>query len=124
MGIQQICNTIKNYFKDTRKPVSMLSGILIACSMCKRPGLSTIRSTANIVADLSKLGIPTGTMPEGCDNMTVAYSYAQTDELFRALRKDAYLQGAFQPGSLNFVGTPTSPVGVNLNSGKICNAVL
>jgi hypothetical protein len=123
MGIKQICNTIKNYFNKTRSPFPEFPGLLIVCSMGKRPGLSTIQSTSNIVTDLAKLGIPTGTMPEGCPNMSIGYTYAQTKEIFRAIKKDAHSQIAFQPGSINFV--VTGPVmggatGTNINTGKIC----
>ena len=120
MGIKQICNTIKNLFKNTRTPFPAFPGLLIACSMCKRPGLSVIQSTGNIVTELAKLGIPTGQMPEGCPNMTVGYTMAQTSELFRAIKEDASGQGAFQPGSLNFTFVNPSGVGANINTGKIC----
>jgi hypothetical protein len=93
--------------------------------MCKRPGLSTVQSTANIVTDISKLGIPTGAMPEGCPNMSVGYTYAQTKEVFRAIKKDASGQLAFMPGSIDFV--VTGPIvgggtGTNINTGKVCAA--
>ena len=120
MSIKEICNSVKNYFKNTRPPFPVIPGLLIVCSMCKRPGLSRIQSTANIVADLAKLGIPTGQMPAGCPNMTVGYTMAQTNELFRAIKEDASGQGAFQPGSLNFTFVNPSGVGANINTGKIC----
>jgi hypothetical protein len=93
--------------------------------MRKRPGLSTVQSTANIVTDISKLGIPTGAMPEGCPNMSVGYTYAQTKEVFRAIKKDASGQLAFMPGSIDFV--VTGPIvgggtGTNINTGKVCAA--
>ena len=123
MGIQQIVQTIKNLFSGVRPPFPALPGILIICSMCKRPGLSAIRSTGNIVTDLAKLGIPTGQMPEGCPNMTVGYTYAQTKEIFRAIKKDGSAQFAAQPGSINFVVTGPmvgAATGTNINTGKIC----
>ena len=104
MGIQQICNTIKNYFKNSTEPFPILPSILIACSMGKRPGLSTVRSTANIVNELSKLGIPTGVMPDGSPNLTVAFSYASTDEYVRMIREDMSSQGAGIPGDANIIG--------------------
>ena len=123
MGIKEICNTVKNYFKNTRQPFPILPGILIACSMCKRPGLSVIQSTANIVADLEKLGIPTGPMPEGCPNMSVGVAFTETKEVYRAVKEDSNIQAAFQPGSLNFVvgGAFVGEVtGTNINTGRIC----
>ena len=119
MGIKQICNTIKNYFEKTRKPFPELPGLLIVCSMGKRPGLSTIQSTANIVTDIAKLGIPTGTMPDGSANLTVGFIYALTKEIFRAIRKDLNIQGAFLPGSLNIVvGGAGGGTGAKINTGN------
>lgn len=121
MGIQQITQSIKNLFNNTRSSFPILPGLLIACSMCKRPGLSPIQSTANITTDLAKLGIPTGQMPEGCANMSVGYSYAQTKEIFRAIKQDASAQLAFMPGSINFVvGGAGGGTGTNINTGKVC----
>ena len=119
MGIQQICNTIKNYFKNSTEPFPILPSILIACSMGKRPGLSTVRSTANIVNELSKLGIPTGVMPDGSANLTVAFAYANTNEIYRAVKEDLNIQGALQPGSLNVVvGGAGGGTGTNVNTGS------
>jgi hypothetical protein len=118
MGIKQICNTIKNYFKDTRQAFPVLPGLLIVCSMGKRPGLSTVQSTANIVSALSKLGIPTGAMPDGSANMTVGFAYANIKEIFRAIAKDLNIQGALLPGSLDIVvGGAGGAVGKNVNTG-------
>ncbi len=123
MGIQQICNTIKNLFKKTRDAFPTIPGMLIACGGCDRPGLSALESTANFTVSLSKLGIPTGTMPEGFSNMSVGFGMAQMNETYRALREDAYTQVAFQPGSINFaVGGVFAGVatGTNIGTGKSC----
>jgi hypothetical protein len=61
-------------------------------------------------------------MLEGCPNMTVGYSYAQTKEIFRAIKQDASAQLAFQPGSIDFVVGGGSGTGTNLNTGKVCAA--
>lgn len=114
MGIRQITQTIKNLFSSTKKPFPILPGILIACSYGKRPGLSTIRSTANIVNDLSKLGIPTGVMPDGSANLTIGFSFASTQEYVRMIKEDMASQGAVVPGSLNIVQGV-----VNGNTGQI-----
>ena len=121
MGIQQIVQTVKNLFSSIRTPFPIIPGLLISCSMCKRSGLSTIQSTGNITVDLANLGIPTGQMPEGCPNMTVGYTYAQTKEIFRAIKKDMNTQMAFQPGSIMFAVTGAGGgTGTNINTGKVC----
>ena len=115
MGIEQICKTITNFFDNVRPPFPQLNGLLLVCSMIQRPGLSVIQSTANIVKDLNKLGIPTGPMPDGSANLTVGLVFANTKEIYRGLKKDASAQVAFAPGSFNIVGQGTS---TNLNTGK------
>jgi hypothetical protein len=52
--------------------------------------------------------------------MSVGYTYAQTKEIFRAIKKDANAQGSFLPGSLLFTFVNPGGVGTNINTGKIC----
>ena len=111
MGIAQICQTISNYFSNVRPPFPQLSRILLVCSMIKRPGLSVIQSVANITRDLNKLGIPTGAMPDGSTNLTVAFAFASTKETYRAMTKDASIQVGFQPGTLMFTGVGANSAG-------------
>jgi hypothetical protein len=113
MGISQICKTIKNFFQTTRPPVQQLPRVLLACSLIKRPGLSTVVSVANIVKDLNMMGIPTGPMPDGSPNLTVAHAYAVTKEIFRALKLDAVVQVAIGPAALNIQVGPV--MGTNIN---------
>jgi hypothetical protein len=114
MGIEQICKTISNFFSNVRPPFPQLSRLLLVCSMIRRPGLSVIQSVANITKDLNKLGIPTGSMPDGSANLTIGFTCANTKEIYRALKKDASIQVGFQPGSLNIVGQGTA---TNINAG-------
>ena len=116
MGIRQICETIGNLFSNVRPPFPQLPRTLLVCSMIKRPGLSTITSVSNIVKDLNKLGIPTGPMPEGSDNMTVGYEYAMVNEIYRAGKEDASIQVGGQPWSIMFTafgGNEGGPIVVN-----------
>jgi len=116
MGISQICESIKNFFSQTRPPVQQLPRILLVCSLIKRPGLSTIVSVSNIVKDLNMMGIPTGPMPDGSPNLTVAHAYAVTKEIFRALKLDAVVQVGLGPATLNIQAGPY--MGTNLNCGN------
>ena len=130
MGIQQICTTISNFFKNIRPPFPHLNGLMLVSSMLKRPGLSTIQSTANVVKDLNKLGIPTGQMPDGSDNLTVAVVYCVLKEVFRALKFDAKIQVNVQPGTLMLTafganaGGPIVVNGYNTNDGGIMRGKL
>lgn len=123
MGIEAICNTIKNLFDTVRAPFPQISRLLLVCSMIKRPGLSTIHSVSNVVKDLNKLGIPTGPMPDGSPNMTVAHTFANINEIYRAIRKDMSLQVGFNVGSMLFKGIgagASGPIvvdGTNVSTG-------
>jgi hypothetical protein len=72
--------------------------------MIRRPGLSVIQSVANITKDLNKLGIPTGAMPDGSANLTLGFTFANTNEIYRAIKKDASIQVGIQPGSMMLTG--------------------
>ena len=125
MSIKQICQTINNYFSNVRAPFPQLSRILLVCSMIRRPGLSTIQSVANITKDLNKLGIPTGSMPDGSPNLTVAFTFANTKEIYRAVRKDASIQLGFLPFSMMVTaaggnaGGPLVAQGGNVSNGLV-----
>ena len=124
MGIEQICKTISNFFDNLRPPFPQLSRVLLVCSMIRRPGLSTIQSVSNIVKDLNRLGIPTGPMPDGSANLTVAFTFANTKEIYRGIKKDASIQVGFQPGSLMLTafganaGGPITVQGMNTSTGQ------
>ena len=122
MGIEQICTTISNFFKNIRPPFPQLPRLLLVCSMIRRPGLSTIQSASNIVKDLNKLGIPTGPMPDGSPNLTVGAFFASTKEIYRGIKKDMSIQVGIQPGSAIVngyganAGGPVNIFGTILNS--------
>jgi len=122
MGIQQICQTITNFFSKIRPPFPQLSRLLLICSMIRRPGLSTIQSTANIVKDLNKLGIPTGPMPDGSPNLTVAFCYASTKEIYRGIKKDMSIQVGIQPGTAMVVSEGANAGGPITVAGTIVNS--
>ena len=123
MTIEAISNKIRDLFLKVRKPVQLLQQTLVLCSALKRPGLSTVLSVANIVKDLNKLGIPTGPMPDGSPNLTVAMVYAVVNEIQRSINEDLVIQIAMSPGSISFVGTGANAggnviiTGANINSG-------
>ena len=100
-----------NYFSNIRTPFPQLSRILLICSMVRRPGLSTIHSVSNIVKDLNRLGIPTGPMPDGSANLTVAFTFANTKEIYRGIKKDMSIQVGIQPGTMSSFGTGSNSAG-------------
>ena len=121
MGIAEICKTISNYFSTVRAPFPQLSRLLLVCSMIRRPGLSTLQSVANITKDLNKLGIPTGPMPDGSTNLTVAFAFASTKEIYRGIKKDMSIQVGMQPGSAMIMGSGANAGGPVVISGTLIN---
>jgi len=124
MTILEICNLINAMFNKIIPPFPQISRLMLVCSMIRRPGLSVIKSVANITKDLNKLGIPTGPMPDGSDNLTIAFAYANTKEVYRALKKDASVQVGIQPGSMMLTafganaGGPITVQGINMSAGQ------
>lgn len=122
MDIEQICNSIIALFNNVLPPFPQLSRILLVSSMMHRPGLSTIKSVSNIVKDLNKLGIPTGPMPDGSDNLTVAFAFANTKELYRGIKEDMAIQTSIQPGTAEVIGAGANAGGPVAIKGTIVNA--
>ena len=70
IGIEGIISSIKNFFEtNLRNPAPFISGIILICGLARRPGLSCILSTGNILQEISKRGIPTDDLPDGSPNL-------------------------------------------------------
>ena len=122
LGIEGIIGTIKNFFDaNLRKPAPIISAIILVCGLARRPGLSCILSTSNIIQEISKQGIPTDNLPDGSPNLMNQMIASMVCEMFRALKEDANVQVAIGPGSINVMtqganaGGPITCVGPNIN---------
>lgn len=120
--IEGICNAIKNFFNKVRKPFPQLPRELIVCSAAKRPGLSVIYSTANVIQTLNKMGFPTGPMPDGSVNMTNMQVYAIMSEVVRMVRNDLSIQVGIVPGSASITVVGGNAGGTMVSNGTITNA--
>jgi hypothetical protein len=124
MGIEQICDAIRNLFDKIRPAAAAIPGIIMVCSLLKRPGLSVMVSAGNIIKRQSEFGAPTGMAPDGTPNMMNGLIVTIVDEVYRALREDANIQVAYGPGTINVTATgansggPVTVVGANINYGK------
>lgn len=106
IGIQNITDSIKKLFDTTlRKPANIIPGIIMLCSLSKRPGLSALISFSNIIQDLAKQGIPTEPNPDGTPNLMNKMIYSIVKETYRAIKEDSNVQVAIAPGSINIVAT-------------------
>lgn len=117
-----IIKSISDIFSQKmRSPAKLISGIIMICGLARRPGLSCVLSTGNIIQSLSKSGIPTDNLPDGTPNLMNQLVAATVCEVFRALKEDANIQIAIEPGSINVVATggnaggPVTCTGPNIN---------
>ena len=125
MTIEDICNKIENMFKKIIKPAPEIPSILRWCGGSNKPGLSNIISLTNVVKDLSKNGIPTGYMPDGSPNLTVAVCCSLINEDTRRNVEDMSIQGSAKNGSIQVtgvaetIGGPAAITAVNMSGGLI-----
>lgn len=127
-SVQSISEAIKNVLNSgIRAAAPQLSAIVMLCSLAKRPGLSTIVSVMNIVQQFKKRGIPTEPNEDGSPNLNIQLAYVVVDEIYRALREDANIQGAVAPSAIPFLGQVSSASGqvsgTNIGPFKVVNQV-
>ena len=122
INLSSIGQSFKNSFKSIRTPAQLLSSVMMLCAMGKRPGLSCMLSTSNILQDLSKSGIPTGPLPDGSPNLMNEMVSSVVCEVFRAIKEDLNIQVIIPPGAITVqsnggnAGGPIVTMGININS--------
>lgn len=125
MTIESICNTIENLLKKINIPAPEIPSVLRWCGGSMKPGLSNIISLTNVIKDLSKAGIPTGYMPDGSPNLTVAVCCSLINEDTRRNVEDMSIQGSTKAGSMQItgvaetIGGPSPITAVNMSGGLI-----
>lgn len=122
LGLETITNSIKNLFNSSlRNPAKIIPGIILICSLARRPGLSCLISFGNIIQEMDKNGIPTDNLPDGTPNLMNKMVKSVVCEVFRALKEDANIQVGIAPGTVNIMATggnaggPVTVLGSNIN---------
>ena len=124
INTEQVVESIKKVFDNIRKPANVISGIIMACSLSKRPGLSCMLSVGNIIQDISKQGIPTEPLPDGTPNLMNKMVNSVICEVYRALKEDANIQTVIPAGAITVTvnggnaGGPVTAVGTSTNYSK------
>lgn len=125
ISVKSLCQSIKKIAQQTgRSAAATIPAIVMLCSLAKRPGLSTVVSVMNIVQRYKEFGINTDKNPDGSENLYVLMTTAIVDEVYRALREDANVQGATAPSAITITGTganaggPVQITGFNINPFK------
>ena len=72
------------------------------------PGTSPERSTINTIAELQKLGVPTGTLPDGSPNLMLLYNLATHKGAEKEKSENGKIQalGISSTGPVKIVGVP------------------
>ena len=123
LGISQISQSFKNVFNTWRKPATIIPTIIMLCAMVRRPGLSCMVSTSNIIQDIAKRGCPTGDLPDGSKNLMNETIAAIICEVYRSMKEDANIQIGFAPGAFTInatggnAGGPINVTGTNITPG-------
>lgn len=124
IGIESITKAFQNLFdSNMRKPAAPISAMILACSLSKRPGMSVVVSTSNIINELSKQGFPTEDLPDGTPNFMNRLVHAVVEEVYRAIKFDSSIQGGMSPGSLSVTTTGANAGGPVLSKGMNDNFV-
>jgi hypothetical protein len=124
IGITQIGESFKTLFSTLRKPATVLPSIIMLCAMVRRPGLSCMVSTSNVLQDIAKRGCPTENLPDGSPNLMNELVASMVCEVYRALKEDANIQIALPPGAFTInatggnAGGPVNVTGTNITPGS------
>ena len=128
---RKIKQTIKNVLELTdsaldavRKPANTLVGFMIYATAVQRPGISKLKITSDIIADNATLGINTGQMPDGTDNVVNQFVANVVEKVVDTLKDDAMVECVIPTGSVIVTakganaGGPVVAVGTNINNAK------
>ena len=128
---RKIKQTIKNVLELTdsaldvvRKPANTLVGFMIYATAVQRPGISKLKITSDIIADNATLGINTGQMPDGTDNVVNQFVANVVEKVVDTLKDDAMVECVIPIGSVIVTakganaGGPVVAVGTNINDAK------
>lgn len=120
MNLEQTIEKLLSAMDKVKIPSEKLPPILLKCITQTRPGLSAYRTTANIIVNNRKAGIPTGDNPDGSTNLINVYTYNVVKNIFDAIKNDASVQVAIPMESLlvevtgGNAGGPVVSVGTNI----------
>lgn len=123
-GIEKIVNKVTELLNKVRTPVVPIPAILLLCSVFKRPGMSCMLASANVIRRQSEFGAPTGLLPDGSPNMMNSFIYVNMCETMEELRKNAVIETVIPANSIVITATggnaggPVTVVGTNTNNIK------
>lgn len=124
MNIKNLIETVNTALDAARKPVTAIAAMLIYATAVQRPGISKIKITSEIISDNETLGINTGQMPDGTENVVNQFVHNVVEKVVDTLKDDAMVECVIPTGSLIVQaegangGGPVVAIGTNINNAK------
>ena len=124
MNINSLIQLINTALDTARAPVNSVAAYLLAMTTQMRPGVSKVKITSEIIADNGNLGIMTGQMPDGTENVVNEFVYNVVEKVVDSLKDDALVECVIPAGSIIVqatganAGGPVEAVGTNINNAK------
>jgi len=124
MNIKRLIELVDNALDAARQPVRTMAAFLTYATAVQRPGVSKLKITSEIIADNATLGINTGKMPDGTDNVVNEFVYNVVEKVVDTLKDDAMVECVIPSGSVVVTakganaGGPVVAVGTNINNAK------
>ena len=100
MNIGDIVNFIDGKINGLNPPANTLPAKILFCVAQNRAGLSAYKTTAKIIMNNKRLGIPADPNPDGSENMINQYTYNVVKSIFDALQNDAVVNVSVPSNSL------------------------
>lgn len=124
MNIKKLIESVDTALDAARKPANTLVGFMIYATAVHRPGISKLKITSDIIADNATLGINTGQMPDGTDNVVNQFVANVVEKVVDTLKDDAMVECVIPTGSVivnaqgGNAGGPVVAIGTNINNAK------
>lgn len=124
MNLKQVTEYLDHALEVVRQPVTKITGFMVYATSIQRPGLSKIKISSEIISDNETLGINTGKMPDGTDNVVNAFVYNVVEKLVDNIKDEAMVECVIPKGSIivnaqgGNAGGPVVAVGTNINDAK------
>ena len=124
MNIKKLIESVDTALDAARKPANTLVGFMIYATAVHRPGISKLKITSDIIADNATLGINTGQMPDGTENVVNQFVANVVEKVVDTLKDDAMVECVIPSGSVivnaqgGNAGGPVVAIGTNINNAK------
>jgi hypothetical protein len=124
MNIKNLIETVNKSLDAARKPANTLAAFLVYATAVNRPGVSKLKITSEVISDNETLGINTGQMPDGTDNVVNEFVNNVVEKVVDTLKDDAMVECVIPRGSVivqangGNAGGPIVAIGTNINNAK------